>query len=108
MFSYQPYDCHRQEMKEAVRVMPGSINIIEGSYCCHPTLFEYYDLKVFLTVDEVEQLHRIRDRNGEKLAVRFQEQWIPLEERYFSAYQIQERCNLCFQTGVVYLDSDLT
>ncbi len=106
IFSYRPYDCQRQEMKEAVQVAPSSINIIEGSYCCHPRLFEYYDLKIFLTVDKDEQLRRIRSRNGEKLAVRFQEEWIPLEESYFSAYHIKERCNLHFQTGVGHLEGE--
>lgn len=103
VFSYRPYDCQTQEMAEAIRIEPHSINIIEGSYCCHPTLFEYYDLKIFMTVDETEQLQRIKHRNGEQQAVQFQNKWIQLEERYFSAYHIKERCNLCFYTEETYL-----
>jgi len=61
-------------------------------------LFEYYDLKIFMTIDEAEQLRRIRHRNGEMGATVFQDKWIPVEERYFSAYQIKEHCDLCFQT----------
>lgn len=102
MFSYRPYDCHRQGLIEAVRVAPNSVNIIEGSYSCHPVLYQNYDLTIFLTVDEAEQLRRIRCRNGEAGAAQFQEKWIPLEERYFSAYHVKERCNLCFQTGEAY------
>lgn len=98
-FSYRPYDCDKQELAEAVRIEPRHINIIEGSYCCHPELFEYYDLRVFLTVSETEQLRRIRNRNSETVAAVFKEKWIPMEERYFSAYLIKERCDLCFDTG---------
>lgn len=98
LFSYRPYDCRRQELKEALRITPNPINIVEGSYSCHPALYAYYDLKIFLTVDETEQLRRIRNRNGEKGAVLFQENWIPLEERYFSEYHIKDNCDLHFQT----------
>lgn len=97
-FSYRPYDCQKQELKEAVWIEQNPINIIEGSYSCHPALSEYYSLTIFLTVDETEQLRRIRHRNGEMGAVLFQEKWIPLEERYFSAYRIKNNCDLYFQT----------
>lgn len=97
-FSYRPYDCHQQAMAEAIQIEPLAVNIIEGSYCCHPALYEYYDLRIFLTIDEAVQLRRIRSRNGEIGAVLFKQKWIPLEEHYFLAHFIKERCDLCFQT----------
>lgn len=98
-FSYRPYDCGKQELMEAVRIEPFAVNIIEGSYSCHPELFNYYDLSIFMTVNEAEQLSRIKVRNGDKGVIQFQEKWIPLEERYFFAYQIEKRCKLCFDIG---------
>jgi len=98
MFSYRPYDCHRQKLKEPVRVTPNPVNIIEGSYSCHPALHANYDLKIFLNVDTDEQLCRIRHRNGDMCIVQFQDKWIPLEEHYFSAYNIKNSCDLYFQT----------
>lgn len=97
-FSYRPYDCGRQELSEPIQVEPGLFNLIEGSYCCHPALFEHYDVRVFLNIKEAEQLQRIRNRNGEAGAKMFQSKWIPLEEQYFSAFQVQERCHLIFDT----------
>ena len=47
---------------------------------CHERLEAYYDLKVFLTIDPVEQIQRIEKRNGSEKAVEFQKKWIPLEE----------------------------
>lgn len=96
-FSYQPYDCQTQKMAPAIYVPVYPVNIVEGSYACHPKLQKYYDLKIFLTIDESEQLRRIECRNGKTGAVLFKEKWIPLEEKYFLAYSIEEHADLCIQ-----------
>lgn len=96
--SYRPFDCHRQEMGEPVLITPKAFHIVEGSYSCHPVLKDYYDLSVFLNVDAAEQLRRIRLRNGKNGVRMFQERWIPMEEHYFDACCIPEKCDLCFQT----------
>ena len=99
--SYRPYDCHRQEFAEAVRIPPRPFYIVEGSYSCHPDLCKLYDLTVFLTVNPAEQLRRIKHRNGEAGAGMFQEKWIPLEERYFSTYSVEARCDLSFELEAI-------
>lgn len=93
-FSYRPWDCHAQAFGEPIAVEPNRIAVIEGSYACHPELWNYYDLRIFLTVDEKTQLARIASRNGEEAAEAFRNKWIPLEERYFEAFRIAERCDL--------------
>lgn len=98
-FSYCPYDCHKQGMGEPVHIDLKRINIIEGSYSCHPFLNKFYDLKIFLTVDKEEQSLRIRKRNGEKGYINFKEKWIPLEEKYFSAFNVERGCDMVFDTG---------
>lgn len=96
---FRPYDCHSQKWGEPVVVMPDSVIVVEGSYCCHPQLWDFYDRHVFLSVDPTEQLRRIERRNGKAALTIFRDRWIPLEERYFEAFHIEERC-LCldFQT----------
>lgn len=91
---YQPYDCHLQDFREEIQIEPKTINLIEGSYSCHPALWEQYDLRVFLNVSPNEQLQRIRRRNGEEGAKMFEERWIPLEERYFAQYELEKRCDI--------------
>lgn len=54
-----------------------------GKCSCHERLEAYYDRKVFLTIDPIEQIQRIEKRNGSEKAVEFQKKWIPLEELYF-------------------------
>lgn len=96
-FTYRPFDCHTQSFKDAVRIVPGKVTIIEGAYACHPLWWESCDLHIFLDVDEEQQMQRILARNGEKEAKCFQKMWIPLEEKYFSTYQIKPRCELGFK-----------
>ena len=82
-----------------VEVEARRINIVEGSYSCHPELYDYYDLHVFLTVDPEEQMYRIQNRLGKMTcAETFRTKWIPMEENYFSKMQVRERCELCFDT----------
>ncbi|MBQ9902763.1 MAG: hypothetical protein IJM51_10345 [Clostridia bacterium] len=89
---FRAFDCSSMRLKPPVRVSAGEINVIEGSYCCHPALWKYYDLHVFMDVSADEQQRRIIDRNGADGWKVFSGRWIPLEEAYFQAYQIKERC----------------
>lgn len=96
-FSYRPFDCHTMEFSEPIMTEQSEITIIEGTYSCHPALWNFYDLHIFLTVSPEEQFHRLAKRSKENLHV-FREKWIPLEERYFNAYKIDARCELKFKT----------
>lgn len=98
-FAYQPFNCRKWELDEPVKVELQKINIVEGSYSCHPKLYDYYDLHVFLTVDPEEQMERIRKRMGKMTcAETFRTKWIPMEETYFARMRVRERCELCFDT----------
>ena len=55
-------------------------------------------MKIFLSVEPEEQINRIKKRNGEKAVNAFRQKWIPLEELYFSTYNIKQNCDLYFQT----------
>lgn len=95
-FAYRPYNCQRQQLSEPIEISPKKITIIEGSYSCHKSLWEYYDLRIFLTVEPEEQLRRIKAREGIQKAEIFREKWIPLEEKYFATYRMEQRCDYCF------------
>lgn len=92
---YRPFDCRTQRLSDPVRVEAAPVTIIEGSYSCHPELWDYYDLRVFLTVAPEAQRKRIERRDGVESAAVYRTKWIPLEEQYFSAYQLQRKCNYC-------------
>lgn len=93
---YRPFDCKAMKVLEAQIIHPEKIIIVEGAYCCHPELWDYYDRRVFFTVSPEEQISRIRKRNGD-MAKMFIDRWIPLEERYFSEFGIAQRCDIVFE-----------
>ena len=83
-FSYRPFDCSTFSLADSVFVTPKKLNIVEGTYSHHPYFGDPYDLKILLTVDEDTQRLRILKRPA-FLHKRFFEEWIPMENRYFSA-----------------------
>lgn len=89
---YRPFDCRSQTLLGPVPFAPGPVVLVEGSYACHPALWDQYDVHVFLTVDPQTQMARITAREGTEYAQVFQARWIPLEEAYFSACRVEERC----------------
>ena len=98
LFFYRPYDCMAGRMGEPVPVFQRPLYVVEGSYCCHPQLFSYYDFHIFLTVSHQEQRARILRRSGPARAAMFDEVWIPREEAYFAAYDVEARCELRAET----------
>ena len=93
-FSYRPFSCKTQSLLPPIKVTPKRISVVEGSYACHKSLFEYYDLCIFSDVDPDEQMERITERNGKEGAERFASLWIPLEEKYFERFDVEENCHL--------------
>lgn len=93
---YQRYDCKKQQLTDYIEVESNDLTIVEGVYSMHPRLYEYYDLRIFLEIDEKKQLERIICRNGEKQAEIFMNKWIPMEEKYFKEFQIKEKSKFYF------------
>ena len=90
---YRPYDCHTGCLRPPVPAPLRPVILIEGSYCCHPDLWGCYDLHVFVTAPLDIRLARLARRPGVDLAA-FRTRWIPLEEAYFAAERLEERCDI--------------
>lgn len=94
-FSYRRFDCSQMDYSPEHRVVPsGRWRIVEGSYSLHPAFGPYADLTVFASVDRNEQARRILARNGAEFAQIFRNRWIPLEEKYFSTYSIEQTAHI--------------
>lgn len=91
--TYRRFDCGTGSLCEPVTVAPKMINIVEGSYSTHPSLWDFYDIRVFMSVNPAEQIRRIVARNGERQAEVFAKKWIVLENSYFDAYNVKARCD---------------
>ena len=91
-FSFRPFDCKSMTFGQARRVWYKRLNIIEGAYSCHPYFGELCQVRFFVEVSAEEQKSRILARNGPEMYQRFAQEWIPMENRYFEAYGIREKC----------------
>ena len=90
--TYRPFDCSIMELAEPRTVPYRRLNIIEGSYSCHPYFGDIYQARFFTELSAKEQRARILSRNGEEKYRRFVNEWIPMENRYFETYGIRDKC----------------
>ena len=90
-FTYQVYNCSKQALDGFVKVPYKKLNIIEGAYSQHPYFEDPYDLKFFCKISSEEQVSRIMKRNGPEMLERFKQIWIPMENRYFETFRIEEK-----------------
>lgn len=95
--TYRPFSCAKQALEPSVTMESRPLTVVEGSYACHPTLWGGYNMRLFLTVAPEEQLRRIRSRCGEEKARVFAQKWIPLEERYFAAFDVERCCDMVLE-----------
>lgn len=94
-FTYQAYDCGSRKLSETRSVTPNRLNVVEGVYSLHPRFSNFYDVKVFLSLDAAEQRGRLAERSI-GLYDRFMREWIPMENAYFERFLIPEKCDLVF------------
>lgn len=88
--THQIYDCSKGTLADIVTVPYHDIVIVEGVYSQHPYFKNCYDLRIFLEISSEEQKQRILTRNKEAMWPMFRDKWIPMENRYFEAFQIKE------------------
>ncbi len=93
VFTYRKFNCVFMDYTSDIRVYPSNLILVDGVYSTHPKLGKYYDFSVFFDVDSEEQIFRIRKRNGQDMLRKFQEEWIPMEEKYIEAFDIMEKAD---------------
>ena len=91
--AYRAYSCREGAFCPTQLLTPQPLVLVEGSYSCHPTLADCYDLKVFVTCSKEEQARRLQAREGGRYP-NFVRRWIPLEEGYFASYRIEESADI--------------
>lgn len=95
--TWRRFDCSDQALEAPETTEPTRLTIVEGSYSMHPALQSPWDLSVFLSIDPARQSGRILGRNGEEMHEIFIRSWIPMENTYFDAFGIREKCDLVFE-----------
>ena len=93
---YRRFDCSTQTLSDIITVQPKKLTVIEGVYSMHPSFGRYYDFSVLMDIDCDYQKERILIRNSPQKAIRFFEEWIPFENKYFSGTDIKNRVDAIF------------
>ncbi|NLW12257.1 MAG: AAA family ATPase [Clostridiaceae bacterium] len=96
--AYKVFDCGIMDYAEEIVMTENNIILIEGVYSHHPLWRDNLDLKIFCQADLDERLERIEKRDGQKKLKRFIDEWIPLEDKYFTTYNISESSDIMFQS----------
>ena len=89
------FNCQTQTLSDVITVEKTPLTVVEGVYSMHEAFSEYFTLSVFLDIDDVTQKMRILSRNSPTLAMRFFDEWIPMENAYFDKMKVRQRCDLC-------------
>lgn len=93
---YRVFDCAVMDYTRGVTMEQNRLTIVEGCYCLLPELDEIYDARVFMSISPERQRERVIAREGER-AERFFSEWIPMENRYFEAFDIALRCDMIIE-----------
>lgn len=93
-FEYGIFDCRSMRICGTRKIKGRGLVIIEGAYAMKPDLRSIYDIKVFMKIDSKLQMDRIIRRNGKEKAEMFRERWIPMENRYFEAFDVEEAADI--------------
>jgi uridine kinase len=86
---YAPYNCRTGELEAATGLSPCSLTVLEGSYSLHPAVDAVFAERIFLTCSTARQETRLRSREGAYFEG-FARHWIPMEERYYQKYAVQQ------------------
>ena len=97
-FIYGIYSCRNGTVSDSEPISVQKPVAIEGSYALHPEISIDYDLKIFVEADLETRLERILQRNGAESLEIFKSKWIPLEDRYFSEFEIKSKCDVIIKT----------
>lgn len=93
---YRPYNCTKRMLDDEITADITPLTVTEGAYSTHPELRGYYDMTVFLDISAEKQRERVIKRDP-FMAERFFNEWIPLEQKYFDAFDVKARCDLCIE-----------
>lgn len=88
------FNCTTNQLEHSDPVTVAPIIIIEGVYSMHPVFQPFYDVMIYLEVDQVIQKERILSRSNEQLLQRYLTEWIPLENQYFNAFDIKANADI--------------
>lgn len=87
---YTVFDCNKQSYYNKKITLKNKV-ILEGVYSYHKYFNELIDYLAYLQVDFETQIKRVGNRT---LKDKFLNEWIPLENKYFDYYKLEDNCDI--------------
>jgi uridine kinase len=87
---YGRYDWTSDEVTEEREVLPGGIVIVEGIYSSRRELADSYNFRVWVECPRDLRLSRGLARDGEAARRRWEDDWMPSEDRYIREHRPQD------------------
>lgn len=91
---YRPWLCREAAFGPEIAVEPCPLVVIEGSYALRPELRDSYHLRIWVEAPWEVRRARLLARGGPGCLARFEQIWVPLEDRYFSACRVRDCCHI--------------
>lgn len=93
-FSYRPWSCQQGALGEAIDIPSAPLTVVEGSYSLRPDLRDAYQLRIWVEAPMDIRRQRLLERGGTECLARFEQLWIPLEDRYFHTCGVEKCCHV--------------
>lgn len=93
-FSYRPWSCQQGDFTAPISIPAAPLTVVEGSYSLRSDLRDAYPLRIWAEASMDVRRQRLLARGGSECLARFEQQWIPLEGRYFAAHRVAECCQI--------------
>jgi len=79
---YRRYDWDADRLGEWISASHDGTLIVEGVYSTHPSIRDRYDFLIWVEADRSTRLARGLARDGESARSRWEDTWMPVEDRY--------------------------
>lgn len=99
---YRRYDWATDSLAETHIVTAGGIVIVEGCYSMLSPMCGYYDFTIWVECPVDECTNRGIARSGEHEREVWENEWIPIEDRYIREQDPKSRASLVIDTSIIF------
>jgi uridine kinase len=90
---YARYNWAADALSETRQALPGAIVIVEGIYSSRRELADLYDFRIWVDTPRETRLARGLARDGEQARKKWEEDWMPCEDRYILEHRPQDHAD---------------
>ena len=105
---YQRYDWSTDRLGEWITAPHDRTLIVEGVYCTHPSIRDRYQFLIWIEADRPTRLARGLARDGHAARSRWEDTWMPVEDRYRSQHRPEAAAHLVLDSTDTSDSDELT